>query len=834
MIFYSHEGILLKNHLHNVGESAKSFIEKLNVKYKKLSEIAYIVGKIHDIGKYTSFFQRYLKGEKIGNMAHHSMLSAILGAHIIKNHLEKYVDIDIPQKKFLPLISYLIIYKHHGDLRSPEEIIPSKKELKDYPDLTKVDVSLKEEIIIAKKQLDDIKRNSNLIQKEIDELGLQFNILDFTEKKFLETFQMLADLRYELLEKEDIKEFERLELYFLTLLLYSALIDSDKKTAGREEVLKVERRDIPSDIVDRYIKEKFKENKSSLINTMRNEIYCKVTKKATEIPLDQKLFTLTAPTGCGKTLTVLSFALKLRERIKIFEGFCPRIIYSLPFINIIEQNYDVFYEVLSLLPDFEENYSSYLIKHHHLADLIYKENDEFKSIEEALLLTESWESEVIVTTFVQFLHSVIAFKNSFLKKFHNIAGSIIILDEVQNIPVEYWDLVDRVLQGLVDFLGCRIILMTATKPLLFYKNSIELLEENKKFFLKLNRVTLKPQKNKITDDEFVEKFYEKFNKKSCLIVVNTISKSIDIYNKIKEKLGYKGFVEFEEENGEYKRINLDQEENLEKIIEKLFKYEKLIFYLSTNITPIQRDSRIKVLKRFMEKGGKPILVSTQVIEAGVDLDFDVVFRDIGPLDSVIQTAGRCNRNLSLNKPGEVYLINLEKGGSENVYGKVHLFITLQLLQDDIIEEKDFFRLINQYFPNIKERTTNESKEIFNAILRLNFHHSQIPSISKFNLIKETDRFLNVFIELDKESVEVREKFIKIVVNEKDFIKRKISYFQIKKRFNEYLISVRKKVLEKNPPCNLTMLALFYVPYNLINNYYNMETGYKTIGEPLIL
>jgi len=832
MIFYSHEGILLKNHLHNVGESAKSFIEKLNVKYKKLSEIAYIVGKIHDIGKYTSFFQRYLKGEKIGNMAHHSMLSAILGAHIIKNHLEKYVAIDIPQKKFLPLISYLIIYKHHGDLRSPEEIIPSKKELKDYPDLTKVNVSLKEEIIIAKKQLDDIKRNSNLIQKEIDELGLQFNILDFTEEKFLETFQMLADLRYELLEKENIKEFERLELYFLTLLLYSALIDSDKRTAGREELLKVERRDIPSDIVDRYI-EKFKENKSSIINTMRNEIYYKVTKKATEIPLDQKLFTLTAPTGCGKTLTVLSFALKLRKRIKIVEGFCPRIIYSLPFINIIEQNYDVFYEVLSLLPDFEKNSSSYLIKHHHLADLVYKENDEFKSIEEALLLTESWESEMIVTTFVQFLHSVIAFKNSFLKKFHNIAGSIIILDEVQNIPVEYWDLVEKALQGLVDFLGCRIILMTATKPLLFYKNSIELLEENEKFFLKLNRITLKPKKNKITDDEFIEEFYEKFDKKSCLIVVNTISKSIDIYNKIKEKLRYKGFVEYEEKNGEYKRINLDEKGNLEKIIEELFKYKKLIFYLSTNIIPLQRAIRIKMLKKYMEKGGKPILVSTQVVEAGVDLDFEVVFRDIGPLDSIIQVAGRCNRNQTLDGHGEVFLLNFENGGAEDVYGKVHIFITSKLLLDESIEERDFFSLINKYFPDIKKRTSNKSEEIYNSMLKLNFFHTQVSNISDFSLIKEEGKFYNVFIELNSRASELKEKFIEQVINEKNFKKRNIAYLSLKKEFNEYLISVREKNIKDKPIFKISE-NLFCIPHNFITKCYDIETGIKNYTRALIL
>jgi CRISPR-associated endonuclease/helicase Cas3 len=832
MNFYSHKEILLKDHLKNVGNCAKSFIEKLNLKYKDLSEIGCIIGKSHDLGKYTSYFQQHLNGENIGNKAHHSLLSAIFGAYIIKNYLETHTDINIPHKNFLPLISYLIIYKHHGDLRSPEEIIPLKVELKDYPNLTRINSLLREEIIIVRKQLDDIKKNSKIIQKEIDDLNLQFDISNFTDKNILETFNILADLRYKLLECEDIKECERVEIYFLTLLLYSVLIDSDKKTAGREEILLVDRRNIPSEIVDRYVEKKFKECESSLINEMRKEIYCKITQRAKEIPLDKKILTLTAPTGSGKTLTALSFALKLRERIRTSEGFYPRIVYSLPFINIIEQNYNVFYEVLSLLTDFEENASSYLIKHHHFANLEYKENNELKPTEEALLLTESWESEIIVTTFVQFLHSVIAFKNSFLKKFHNIAGSIIILDEIQNIPVEYWNLVDKILQGLVDFLGSRIILMTATKPLLFQRNSIELLENNEYYFYKLNRVTLRFQKEEITDNEFVEKFSQEFDKKSCLIVVNTISKSINLYKNIKKQLNYYGFVEFIKDNSEYKNI-FDKEKNFEKCIEKLFEHEKIIFYLSTNVTPLQRAVRIKALKEFLAKGGKPILVSTQVVEAGVDLDFDVVFRDIGPLDSIIQVAGRCNRNQSDTKHGKVYLINLKEGGAENVYGKVHLFITKKLLKDDIIEEKDFFNLIKNYFPDIQKRTNDESKEILEAILKLNFYHSQTTSISKFKLIKEKGKFFDIFVEIDKEALEIKEKFMKEVIEERDFVKRKSAYYQLKKKFNEYLLSVREEKLKNNFIFEIDE-NLFYVPYFKIEDCYDIETGFKTKSDETII
>jgi CRISPR-associated endonuclease/helicase Cas3 len=825
MIFYSHKGILLKDHLHSVGETAKLFVKNLDLKYKNLSDIADIIGKVHDIGKYTSFFQKHLNGEKVGSKAHHSMISALIGANIIKNYLNNHIiDIDISYQKFLPLISYLIIYKHHGDLKSPDEIIPSKRELKDYPDLTKVKVYLREEIIIASKQLDDIKRNSNIIQKEIDELGLQFNILDFTEEKFLEIFQMLSDLKYELLENEDMKESERLNIYFLTLLLYSALIDADKKTAGREEVLKTERRNIPSNLVDKYIEEKFKENKNSIINIMRSKIYYNVTKKVGEINLEDRLFTLTAPTGFGKTLTALSFALKLREKIKINEGFCPRIIYSLPFVNIIEQNYDVFYDVLKLLPDFEKNFSSYLIKHHHLSSVVYKENDESKSIEESLLLIESWESEIIITTFIQFLHSVIAFKNSFLKKFHNIAGSIIILDEVQNIPVEYWDLVNKVLQGLVNLLGCRIILMTATKPLLFYESSKELLEEKIEIFRMLNRVVLKPQINsKITDDKFIEEFYQILNTKSCLIVLNTISKSIDIYNILKEKLKCEGFIEFEKKDNKYKKINFNEDYN--RIINR-FLGKKVIFYLSTNITPIQRDIRIKTIKKLIEKGEKPIVVSTQVVEAGVDLDFEVVFRDIGPLDSIVQVAGRCNRNYALKNEGEVFVLNFENGYAEKVYGKLHLFITSKLLESSYIYEKDFLNLVEKYFPLLKERSDSKSDDILKAIYQLNFKHDNISSISDFKLIEEEGSFLNIFIEIDEDAIRIKDKFISDVINEKDLYIRKNSYYQLRKDFTNYLISIRDERIKNNLIVSFDNNNFYYVSYNLVDACYDLETGYK--------
>ncbi len=417
--FYSHEGIPLKDHLELVSEISARFIQSISTRYNWLINIAKIIGKCHDFGKYTSFFQRYLlKKENFGVKAHHSLLSALFTFYKVKDYLSKNYGAENSKiDKFIPLISYMVVNRHHGDLRSPEEIIPRRSDLRDYPELRNLEPGLRIEIKTLNEQLEDIKKNFNIINQELNDIGVS-DLDEFLKQEIiLKCFKELDRLRYDLIEKNELSELEKIEIYFITILLFSVLIDADKKTAGREKAIEISRKEIPDNLVDKFIQKKFKDFEKIGINKIRNEIYSKVVSKINKISLGNKIFTLTAPTGSGKTLTALSFALKLREKIKKEKGLNPRIIYSLPFINIIEQNHKVFEETLSLLPDFSQNISSYLLKHHHLSNLEYKESNEFKSIDEALLLIESWESEIIITTFVQFLHTIIGFKNSFLKKF---------------------------------------------------------------------------------------------------------------------------------------------------------------------------------------------------------------------------------------------------------------------------------------------------------------------------------------------------------------------------------------------------------------------------------
>ncbi|MGB2843026.1 MAG: CRISPR-associated helicase Cas3' [Halobacteriota archaeon] len=460
------------------------------------------------------------------------------------------------------------------------------------------------------------------------------------------------------------------------------MIDSDKKHAGH--IREIERKELPEGLVEEYLGlPEFKEENKSNINHIRNEIRRSVLKNIRDPKnINQRIFTLTAPTGTGKTLTSLSAALILRNKLK--EAFKlenePRIIYSLPFTSIIDQNYNVFDGVLSQIKDFEKRESEYLLKHHHLSEIFYKTGsiNKEKDVDESLVLIESWESEIIVTTFIQLFHTLIGYKNRSLKKFHNIVNSIIILDEVQNIPIEYWKLTGEVLTAITRYFNCRIILMTATKPLIFEEGTYkELVDGYESYFnmVELNRVCLKIDSDGGQIPEFCNSL-DDWSKNSYLFVLNTINSSLEFYKAI---------------------INRIQELGL------AFK----VCYLSTNIIPKERRQRIEKIKEAINNGQKIAVVSTQLIEAGVDIDCDCVCRDMGPLDSIIQVAGRCNRNKRLEQ-SDMYLLNLVSEGNKpftGIYDPVLLDVVRQILNDKSqIPESGFLKLINEFFEVAKAKS----------------------------------------------------------------------------------------------------------------------------------
>ena len=821
MEFLSHidNGIktYLKEHLKRVAERSRRYFYFSQME-KDLKKVSYIIGLTHDFGKYTTYFQRRLLGIEYGDKrANHSFISAIFAAYYL-NKLKDKFDIADEVKEYLPLIGFFVVYHHHSDLTSLDKIEDEFNDEKKY----------RKNIEILNDQINDIENNYLFVEKELRDIGLRIKIKEF-KKSLSEIIQEVDKEIFFYRENSYNRDFSRIP--FLILSFFSSLIEADKKEAGK--VKDPDRKTIPENIVEIYKEKSFRNLPKTELNLLREEIFRKVTNKAKTISLSNRIFTFTSPTGSGKTLTGFSFAVKLRNRIKKEFGYTPRIIYSLPFISIIKQNYEVLRNVLSNIEDFKGNSSNYIIEHHHLSNLKYEEGDEFKEVEESLALIESWDSEVVVTTFIQLLHTIIGFKNRFLKKYTKIARSILILDEVQNIPVEYWELVRNFIKLLTKYLNIYVILMTATKPFIFTEeDSTEILPDNKVYFSKFQRIVIKPRLEKeITLEKLKESFISEFNaEKSYLIVLNTIESSIQFFKYLKESM--------KEIPLYYLSTNIVPIERMRRITElRLFLKYKEIFKNLDNAqilakTNIEREilkDRFNEFKNWSKKGLNPVVVSTQVIEAGVDLDFDIVYRDIAPLDSIVQVAGRCNREFK-KKLGEVYVYLLRKDTgiyANYVYGKVSPYISKDIFKNkDVVEEKDLPELIDLYFSKIKDAKGDSGKSIFNAFLDLNFYDKNSVSVSEFRLINEEETF-PIFIELNQEAKNIWVKYNDTIENKEiDRWEKRRRILQIRGEFTNYLISKRidEKYFKVFEITNEGGLG--YVSYENLNKYYDNETGFK--------
>lgn len=774
---------LLREHLYEVGNTAKHYIIRLPIDHREeLAEAVQLAGFCHDFGKYTTYFQDYLLEDSTqGNRHHHGFISAIFAAWCMERRLNSF---SMPFKKYLPLLIYIAVLHHHGPLEDVSKTLIPTRKLRSK-NFSQVSSGLRNRLLVVQDQIADLLQNIAEIEMEYHPLlSIELRLRDFADG-WRNVLSDLLFLYYDYLE-EDYSTC--LELSYYCYLIYSALIDADKNDAA--EVEELERLLIPADLVDRYSASRFPFPRNEM-DKMRKEIYQKVTNKIMEVPLERRLYTLTAPTGTGKTLTSFSAALKLRRRIEEHNGYSPRIIYALPFTSVIDQNHKEIEKVLQCLPDYGEQQNRYLLKHHHLADLRYLYNGQEEKSTRGLLRIESWDAEVIVTTFIQLFYSVIGYQNSFLKKFHNLSGSIILLDEVQNIDVEYWPLIRQALLLLAEVMGCYIILLTATKPLIFEEGeTTELLEDHDQYFKKLNRVTVYPNLTPMTVEDFCTYFIENIHEtsKSYLIVMNTIKSSIMVYKRLKD-----------------------------------YFHGDCVVYLSTNIVPRERTYRIKLIRRYLRKKRKVIVVSTQVVEAGVDIDLHTVIRDIGPIDSIVQVAGRCNRHMIKGK-GEVHIFRIVDKSREcagMVYGKVHSQYARELLEDKkIIEEKDFYDMIHTFFRNVRgAKNVDKSNKLLNALANLEF-----SSLEDFQLIEDNPCYIDVFVEINEKAKRIFQEYVSRVIMEKDPKVRRYNQLLYKRQFNKYIISVP---LQLATGLNREYIewGFLHLPLEGLYLYYNRETGF---------
>ena len=676
----SHPNKKLEDHLKNVADFSYDVFNFLEFENKELfSNISFLIGLTHDFAKSTSFFQTYLlfDNTKKENTPH-SFLSAIFTYYVIRNYLDKN---NIAFESNLSIIAYIVVLAHHGNLK----------------DITKLDNynDKKSKSKMVLKQVDDLKNSKNNLSEFYNDFEIDFF-------RFFDEFEEISeDITDDLLE---FSFNENIDNYFYILLFYSSLLDADKMDASESKI--IVRTEIPGNIVDNFKKNNLR-NSNDNINKIREEAYNEVNENILNLDLNERIFSIELPTGIGKTFTGVSAVLKLKERINNELNFNPRFIYSLPFLTVVDQNSDI---ITSILGESGFKGSNFLVNHNHLADMNYKYNNlEDCEMNNSKILIEGWNSEIIVTTFIQFFYSIISNKNKSLRKFHNITNSIILLDEIQSIPYKYWEVINLFLKKLAYEYNCWIILMTATQPYIFKENEIKSLVDNVEYYFnQFDRVNYNFQLDNLDFEDFKNELIDKIShddENNYLVVLNTINSSKELYDAIKNHYCLlRNDVYFDECNG---ICYVDEDIQL--------------IYLSNNIVPKHRLERINAIK---ESNRQSIIVSTQLIEAGVDIDVDIIYRDLAPLDSLVQTAGRCNRGGNKNK-GVVNIISLKNENGKNyssfVYDSILLNKTKEVLSSlSSVSEKEFNLLApKNYFKLIYESGAQDDY-LINLIKKLRF------------------------------------------------------------------------------------------------------------------
>lgn len=516
----------------------------------RVGELAQLAGLLHDLGKYSKEFQARLRGAKI--RVDHATAGAKEVIQVFKG---------TPQEGLATLLAYCVSGHHTG--------------LLNYGSPT------------------DLPGDGTLVAR------LKTNVCDYSAYKSEIDSSTLALPQQ--LHIRPLKGQLGFSLSFLTRMIYSALVDADfqeteefmqgKKPRGGHE-------DIPTlrDKLNAYLHQF--ENPTSNINRKRTETLKACVEKAAKQP---GFFKLTVPTGGGKTLASMAFALNHAAA----HGM-KRIIYVIPFTTIIEQNASVFKEIFG-----EEN----VLEHHSNFDWETKKREAAEQADDRThsvyaklkMAAENWNIPIVVTTNVQFFESLFANKPSRCRKLHNIAKSVIVFDEAQMFPRDYLRPAMCAVWELVTNYAASAVFCTATQPNLerFLPPGTpvtELMPEPQKLFDFYRRVKIE-NLGTLTDDELIARLNAH---KQVLCIVNT-------------RRHASGLFEMLEGEGNY--------------------------HLSTRMCPAHRRQKLAEIRQRLENGQVCRVISTTVMEAGIDVDFPVGYRGLTGLDSINQAAGRVNREM---------------------------------------------------------------------------------------------------------------------------------------------------------------------------------------------
>ncbi len=584
----------LSEHLYNVARRAQEILTPFG-----MGNTGYLIGLLHDMGKFSTQFQQYLckaaNGEKVtrGSVTHSTCGMQYLFEFYGEDRRKPAVE-----------LCGFAVASHHG--------------LMDCVDTENNSVFFKKQENQDKKQYSECKKRYEQIFKREE-----------TEKLLEKATEELEELEEKARTK--LKSFEWGELARMVL---SALIEADHAdtaafTDGQPEC-KQEREE--TERIFRSMRENAERNVKKLeetaahlpINGVRREISRQCKESAVR---ESGVYRLSVPTGGGKTCAALRFALNhclLHQK--------RRIIYTAPLLTVLDQNAD---EIRKLVGEENERYVL-----EHTSDIVKSEFSE-EEAERYERLSCSWDSPVIVTTQVQLLHTFFAGKSRNIRRFHSLFGSVIIIDEVQSVPLKLTNLFNDTVNFLAKVCDCTIVLCSATQPKL--SKAIEEKNKEKKFLKPIKDcgtlVTLTSEQIKVfertrivnllseggySEDQLADRILSLSDKKSVLLICNTKKQAASIFRRLQYHKD--GFA---------------------------------LFHLSAGMCKAHRQDVLKEVEQSLQSDSRTVLVSTQVVEAGVDISFECVIRLLAGVDSLAQSAGRCNRHGEFGKVCDVYLVKMQ-------------------------------------------------------------------------------------------------------------------------------------------------------------------------------
>lgn len=623
----------LADHLLNVSKFSLGFSKKI-----RLEVAGELIGLLHDLGKYSEDFRCYIhsalgllnpdeddyvdSGALKGKVDHSSA-----GAQFVWQVLASKG----PVESLIGQLLALCIASHHSgliDCLDPEGNDVFGKRMKKPEEKT---------------HLEEVQSCTDA------EILARARVLLDSPELITETRNLLAGIK--LKEKNSRPLLQQVGL--AVRFLFSCLIDADRIDTANFEQKKIAASRPQGDyvpwpvLIERLEKALAIFTPRHPIDHLRQKISVECKDAAAR---SAGIYTLTVPTGGGKTLASLRFALHHAGQRGL-----DRIIYVIPFTSIIDQNAKVVRDILEP-EDFPADQGKVVLEHH---SSITPERQTWRE----KMLCENWDAPVVYTTMVQLLESLFGSGTRGARRMHQLANAVVIFDEIQTLPIRCVHLFNNAINFLSEQCNSTVVLCTATQPLLHkvadeqgairLAEGHEIVSDVRQLFADLKRVVVldKRRPNGWSFDEIADLARSEVERvESCLVIVNTKDAARQIF------LASQTLVDAES-----------------------------LFHLSTDMCPMHRKSELAKIKSRLESGLPTLCVSTQLIEAGVDVDFGAVIRSMAGLDSIAQAAGRCNRN-GKSAQGRVYLVN---PSDEHV--TLEYLKDIAIGRDKVASVLDFFR-----------------------------------------------------------------------------------------------------------------------------------------------